>query len=651
VSVSIKKSLEILRETFLSLNQDLVTKIENCKNNKTSSFGIASSHEYEYKKFFEVLEHGFKSELLKDLFESMMHIYFFKGCCDLSFSIDRYVEKGVFDKENFLKDGEEVANVMLSVGNVDSFIRKELAILGVKDFLFLDNKKGNEYGEVKDVLNIVKYAKSKKLYVYGDREFIVSKVFGKNELASHDFNLTLNDNIFYTDKTEQIVTMAYNSKPGIYLIANIPNGKKVNLAFYLLIVTDSAAYVIDNNKHSYRDQIYRTKSDGTDGECNWLNRRYEETFFPYVEVLDYFDNISDRKELLPIDSEFSFRSIKKISECSTEVILWLMAFSDQCIQTLEDKDFEANIDRSVAISMFKSFNTDNLNSLTEYKKNIPSLNSLSVEWDSTFVNVRKDHDDNYLVPEIVGLSLDCINTDKIPNGLTSLKQINAHLMFEKRKQEVKKLEEELRCDFLENYEKVISNLSKIINDNSDTIIKIAFKDIRYPYRAGKIFENGIEKGYKIVDASILYDITKYSESISVFKDNHYSRFNHSSSNVVTIGESSYHKTLCKHCESRIGKFRYGLQFFDVEQFAKFLPIEISRNEIPIQMEKYLNQSRTLDTANHLLNDVDPISLIHNPWWTDSINKANNTEIFRNKWEPVFAIQFNICGFCRNKLLT
>lgn len=86
-----QKAIETLRESFLFLNKDLVDKIAEYKKTKSFS-GYLGDNSFDFKDFFEVLEYGFKSLTLKDIFESMMHLYFFKGCCDFSFDINKYID-------------------------------------------------------------------------------------------------------------------------------------------------------------------------------------------------------------------------------------------------------------------------------------------------------------------------------------------------------------------------------------------------------------------------------------------------------------------------------------------------------------------------------------------------------------------------------
>lgn len=639
-----QKAIEVLRDFFISQNDDLINRIDEYK--KTGCFKCnAYSHDYIFKDFFQVLENGFRSILLKNIFESMMHILFIRVYYNVPFDIKKYIKKDTLNEEDLLKDARNMSKVYISVDIIERYLKRELKKLKIKDFSFLeDNRDSNE--NLESMLHSIKYGKRTGIEYKGDYKFLISRIPKTGKSPKDLSKCVLNDNIFYTYKPEQIINMSYASKPGIYLIANVPYGRMHEAAFYFLIVTDQDSYIVENNKHSYRDQIYRGKTDGTKGEDAWLGRRYEYTYLPIEDVIDFFNNRSDGKDVIVKDKEFSFKQIKKLSESDPLNLLWCLSFTDNCIKFLEDNELEKNIKTSCSFSLIDKKISNSRQLPAVYKSSVPTISEMDPQWDPEMVEVNKKNSGNYLQSDIKSLSIKEMDLNRVPTYLTSIDQIKCHLLFEKRKQEAKELQERLYKDFYDNHEKVINKIASQITGNIDIIIK-AFENKLYPCTVYTTFGRVLKDLKKTEGYGILYEEENYSTVKRVFETPHlqYSRYNNFNSVSLYPRQYNYKQEDCNLCKKNYVKLNYILQFADVVQVQEFFDNNL---DLPDQMIKYLNLASTMYNGNHILYDVDPVALIHNPWWVDNFF---HNEI-SHKWHsfPRFSITFRICKRCRNKLM-
>lgn len=437
-----QKALQLLRQAFLDMNPELITKIENYKVTKTFSgtIGGKDGHHFDFKDFFEVLETGFYSPYIRDLFESFLHLYFFKTCTELRVNIEDYIEHDTFNQETYIETSKALASVVTSLNIIEIYTFGLLGKFGIKKEEFLKETQNN-YEKLREFLRIIRAAKNCKLQHYGDCEFILSKIRINDKPFHMTKDVTLKDNIIYTENPEQIISMAAAAKPGIYLIANIPYEQKVNLTFYFLFVNDSDALLVENNKHSYRDQIYRTKTDGRGGEDAWLGRRYEHVQLPLEEVLDFFENKSTDKSVIPAGSDFSFMVIKKLSECHPAHILWVQSFVDNCIQQFNTTDILQHTSYSLATEFIKLYEKDTASQLpTLYRKNLPGLSDFDLTRDTAKIDIDSRNNGSYLVPLLSEIPVLDVFENPPFLGPTSKKQIEAALTYERRKITAKKLE-------------------------------------------------------------------------------------------------------------------------------------------------------------------------------------------------------------------
>lgn len=655
----IEKALSLLRQTFIDLNPDLIAKIETYKTTKSFSgvIGGKEGYHFDFKDFFEVLQKGFFSPNIRELFEGLMLLYFFKVYAELQINIGDYINHDSFKESAYVEASRKIAKIIKALNTVEKHITELLENIGIKNHDFL-TKSYHDFEFLLSVLRIMRDANKATLHHYGDYPFIVSKIRVNDKPFVVTDQVTLKDGIIYTDKPEQIISMAIVAKPGIYIIANVPYGEMVNTAFYFLFTNNSDAILVENNKHSYRDQIYRTKTDGTDGKDDWLGRRYQDTYLPVNDVLGFFDNRSDSKDIIPKESNFSFKVIKKLSDCPCENILWTQAFVDNCVHLFNTTDILQQVSPTLAIEFIQNTeptSDEKLNLPIAYKEVLPSSTQLNLSWDPERIGIDERNSGESLTPQLKEPSVSMLLKSSFSSGLTSTKQIESVLTYNRRKFAAKQLEKEIREDFIKNALSVRERIIAFVAERSSWVIERGLEDQKYPVTLYSTFGSRVKEIPEGQLSGVVYRSVLYTSDNP--RERMYLRSEGSNNTVNCFIYDKNPSTLflpitvkCSYCAKHASKYRYALNFLDYTQFKEFFKLTPElENSLPQQLRLYLNQSRTLYTGNSILNDIDPVSLIKNPWWVASINE--NWEKRKISWsnaDPYLKIIFSLCGFCRKK---
>ena len=646
--MNIDNSLSEIRKVFEDLNPDLFEKIKAHREKQTVGYNLGSHH-YDYVGFSDVLTKGFAFSEMHRLFESLMYLHFFSEVYSFDLNVRKYISFDIFDIEKLTKDVKNDASLIINLNITESWCKDILSSMNISncESIFSDGK------NLFSVLKSIQYANKKELFHFGDREFIVSKIPLTNKQTTFTKSFNLNKNIFYSSDPSQIVNFAFNSQPGTYIIANVPYGRMAETAFYVLFRQDNCAYLIENCKHSYRDQHYRTKSDGTDGKTAWLERKYEQTYFPVDVVLDFFKKQNDDKDVSTM-KELQFRPIAKIADCSAEVILWLYSFIDNCSLQLSNEDFQKEISLSISAEFIKDNRNIPIKSKRKKKNDIlvfqdqlPTKSQFSTQWNPEQVSVGN-------IDSLINYNLKPIKISDITiqtGRLTSAEQIKREIIFEARKITAEKLREELENDFIQNYEKVHQWLASLIEERKQFVIDKALENKEYPFVNYHTFCDPLETPCQKETSTILtgYCIKSPKEMFKSFIRPNNQRCNSSSydSRTIWIKKPPFRgKGLCNQCEKNYVQYSYKLEFIDFEQFKSFFELD-DKYEVPKQLKFYLNKSQSLYHGNSILDDIDPVALIRNPWWRCRFN--NDT--IGDYRDTCLIIMFQICGKCNKKLNT
>lgn len=650
--MNIEEAKKIVQDDFKNTYKDLLTKIESYK--KTGSFSThIGSYEYDYKEFSEFLGRGFCAEVLDDLFLTLFLLHFIETI-DYNLDIRKYES---IDDPKIKEALKQLSDLHQAGETLKEHAAILLTSLGVKDLKFLEDSE-----ELLEYLKSLSHTKSYKLKHFGDNTFIVSKIPIQNKPFRMQ-PITLDNRIFYTETPEKIIEMAHAAKPGIYFVANLPYGKMEELAMYLLFRTEEDGYLVDFGKHSYREQIYRNSSKGEEGHARWLWRSVENIYLPVETVLKFFETKSEEKDIVIRDKKFPFRVIAKFKDEDDLTILWSQYFVDECLRQFRDDGVLDEVTPAVSLGFLlpQTSNKVDSNLPAEYKPFIPSVHSLDLSWDPKSIEASDEDKGSgaYLTPFIKELPLAKLDLTTTPiDSLSSLKQAQGHLVYQKRKQEADGLEKALWDDFGKNFPKVMKSVEDLIKvgvpDKEKFIVK-AFEDKPYPLGNYGVRSGGFCQDESPLKEEYLLYWAKAKEGSGV-KCTRVRQINGHVSyrDVRAITYSGDYKQ-CGWC-SAAAKNMYYLKFIDAMQFMSFFGV--SDKEIPKQMLDYLNQNRTLYHGNSILNDIDPLKMVTNPWWTArsydeehlSPDDSWKTYGLRADDPPAIFVQFYTCDRCKKKYL-
>lgn len=638
------KALDTVREGFNSMNKDLFDEIAKCE--KTGSFMYRQHHHHmEYKDFYDVLKIGFQSLDLHQLFETMAYLYYFKGVVTVSLEMDTYIKFDKFDTTGFFKEVRSTLKILIAVNILEAWVRQALLAFKIKD----PDKIFSKPDYLLSCTKAIQYGKERDLHYYGDREFVISKI--DFEASDHTFDtklVAINPNIFYTSNPTQIINFASLAKPGVYIVANIPYGQHQDTAFYVIFRQEKYAYIIENNKHSYRDQIYRTKSDGTSGQDAFLDRKYEQTYFPIQLVLNFIQKQSSSTDVTnPVTLDFI--PLGNLYDCCPEIVLWNYAFIDMCAQHFLKEDFTKQITTAACIDFMRpELASMGTNLPAVYTSALPSLASLNLSWSAEKVDV-KDH--------VTGTFLDTLRPDvaleqvPLPSAakITSLEQIHRELIFNKRKKEAEIMQEAIDRDFIEHFDAVKHYIIELLHKKGTGFI--ALKSLRgftypktvYPQPKSIMFQEGEVKEYPKVIQVPLLQIFDLKQGILHINSAFWG------DRCVFYNDPPFRGgALCDCCRIFPTIHFYVLDFKEYAHFKLFFEIT-DDSTVPAQLRDFLSQQKTGYLGNSILDDIDPVARVHIPWWKTYLRDGEIMG-YRDAKDICLPIRFGLCGKCRNKIL-
>jgi hypothetical protein len=656
---TITEALGRVREVFYDYGKDILDKISVYQETGTIS-GYLGDPTFDYAALSKVMQGGFHSAVLRLLSESLIYLHYFCDVYDTSLDLKNFISHRRFDSDTFEKKAKKHANLSIDLNILELYANRSMRNLSINP---LSCKKVLRSGEsILDTLNVFKYAMSIKLHHYGDKTFLVSKIpLGSDH--PFDVELLLNPHIFYTEKPEQIISFAQQAKPGVYILANCPEGNHAETAFYILFRQKGYAYLVENSKHSYRDQYYRDRSNGTPGQDAWLDRKYEYCYLPIEKVINFFNKKTESKTVSLFDG-FNMISLGKVTDCSPHTTLYTYAFMDKCFSYFKDNEFSANISNTSCIGFVSQLlkgSTDNVPAIAATM--LPTLSEFDISWSPEEMGIRK-YSDNF---EKVEPELPVIQTtdlSMLPQGsLTSIEHLKRSVKYRNRLASAKELEYQWNKDFKENLQKVLDTVGLFIRKRGLTfVVRKSLQNLTYRLRGYKCFGYNSnlmdESGYTNITILDGVDKKRKDDKGSYIRTHNLSGYTSlhqsfgSSLDRAFAFDRSYvsSKLLCNHCGDTYARYHYTLQFLDWEIFREFF--EIKENEmqyIPDQFKMYLNQASNEYCGNSLLEDLDPIALIKNPWFIKTLN--NNGEIIdRSRKNPAYLINYFLCGNCQKSIM-
>lgn len=652
------ESLDKVREQFYDYGSEIIEKISRYHETGTMS-GYAGDPSFDYAEFSKVMKGGFHSLTLQLIFESLIYLHYFSEVYEVSLDPKEFIHRRKFDHKAFEEKTKRYVDLTIHLDILKIYVKRGMRNLGISYESCIEIL--NSGKNIFEILKALKHAMYISLHHYGCREFLVSKI-PISEEHPFDMELVLNPHVFYTDKPEQIISFAYQAKPGVYIIANVPYGNHAETAFYILFRQKGCAYLVENSKHSFRDQYYRNKSNGTAGQDAWLDRKYDTCYLPVDVVLRFLAGETTSKAVKVFEGH-EFVSLGKLTECSPLTVLYTYAFIDRCITYLKDNDFASGISNTSCagfVDQLLKGSTENVPAIAASL--LPAVGALDISWSPDKAGVDNVSDTLKRVeaelPELLSTDL-----SGLPQGsLTSIEHLRRSVVYRNRLARAETLKDLWRKDFKENLVCVLGDLSSfIISRGIKFLAQKSLRNLTYPLRVYHQFGGNHKTndlGY--MDTTILSAVDRklkdeHDSYLSTFrlmgytqKHQTYPSDGERSFSYPTSIDSGYTQ-LCCYCDCTLARHFYTLQFLDWDIFEAFF--EIKKEElhlIPNQIKIYLNQACTEYFGNSILSDIDPIALIRNPWFIASLDRLGDIQ-FSQRSVPAYYVHFKLCGNCLRDL--
>jgi hypothetical protein len=648
------KAMGIVRESFNEMNKEFYAELERSKKTGSFRFSTRTIHYGDLKDYHEILENGFQSLDLHQLFETLIYLYFFKTLCTSSLDLNEFVSYDKFDNKQFFKEIRHDLNLIISINILEAWTIQTLQMFNIK-------KTGDVLGEggkhLEKCIDALLYGKKRALHHYGNNEFIVSKMEFEASNGMFDTKIVaINPNVFYTSSPTQILNFVRLAKPGIYVVANVPPNAYQDSAFYIIFRQEKYAYIVENNKHSYREQFYRTDSHGNSGQDRFLGMKYEHTYLPIQMVLDFMEKKSKSTEVLD-KQVLDFISLGNLFDCCPEIVLWHYGFIDTCIQRFLNEEFVKQIEPAASFKIMKSELTDpSLNLPAIYKASIPQLTSLDLSWSSEKVGT-----DDIVTGTFLDKLRPAVPLAEIPEPsakVTSVGQIHREFIFNKRKQEAILMQEAINKDFIEHYEEVKRWIINFIHEKGIIFLaKKGLKDLKYSTDNLKpamkpAMKPAITDNLKLASLYGIGSGDGGSESILIKYDPKnplsYKRAYYSHRCFQFTPLPFRGKTYCDCCKVFVATQFHILSFKEYSQFKTFFEIE-DDSKVPEQLRTYLSKKVRYHNGNSILDDIDPVALLHIPWWRTYLRDEGLIADFSPSDGTILPIRFNLCKRCRNKI--
>jgi hypothetical protein len=439
-------------------------------------------------------------------------------------------------------------------------------------------------------------------------------------------NVAIYNNVLEIKSPDDLIqSLKHTDKPiqnGIILTLHRDEKRYYKGTFYIFFAFNNKLYSISN-------QSKRLNLNNTEGDRNpegYIQRKYENTWLPvYLLYGDkYVPDITETSEIpetrdITIINKNSDNIIttwddiyKRIPECYH----WINMVMWRVTEYVQSQKINKGITPNDTIKLIQTTN-ENSTPCSELKDNIGPGKYLY---------------DIYL-PKTQAIT---INQNTIPPIISTQQHIEDIITYKRRQNLASDIKSKLMEDYNNNHRSVYDKIRNII-DSKDiewTILR-ALEDKRYTYIKYRDFGfdthgQKTNEPYTIRDKKVMSIIENPLNGINNDDPVHVIASNNNQERYVSLSD-----TKCVACNKSKHKLTIALDFIDWKQMINFFDIPIER--FPKEMIDHLHQQNEMYIGNKILNDLDPIDLINDPWFRTDIRNY-----------PKITVFIPICKRCYNK---
>ena len=368
--------------------------------------------------------------------------------------------------------------------------------------------------------------------------------------------------------------------------------------FFIFLVYKGILYSTDSMER--RANLFNVA--GERNPDRYLEEEMRDVWLPFNLL---FDKTKKTDKLAVRESEYNVRKIAKLSEifaANPEIEYWMEMFIYRVIESILTIPVEEGMMLDAGMKMLGDGKID-IEKIKEERK----------------VEMKGELGRNDYLIDLVGKKIDSLAVAKpaLPAVLGSKKFLKDIVKFEENKFLAKQMENEIQKDFKEKSNKIYKNIKKtVLSKGIEWVAIRSLRNLSYThdhwehFADASLLKNGEEYKTTILSVSDTFSISKWSMSqqphfFSFFRENE--------------EKSDYNDPLsryrCCACETASLKKEVDITFRHWKAFAEFF--EITEADIPQEMKDHLHTRNSLYVGNDIIDDVDPVELIEDPWFPDS----------------------------------
>ena len=412
-------------------------------------------------------------------------------------------------------------------------------------------------------------------------------------------------------------------KSGVLLTAIINEKRLYKSTFYIFILHNNKLYSISNQGN----RLNLENSEGDRNPDRYIERKYKNMQLPLHLLYE--------KEKFTADNESTknpeITALAFLDETPDTILsTWDDVFKQTpwCyywIKMLTLKIFDFMKNEDIVKGMIPS---ESVKLLTETNK----LDEVP------FITERRQGTGEYLI-DVYGSNIMAITArkDLISTIITTKDQTLKLIEYKRRQDFANEIRSELTKDYEQNHVQVYESIKKLIETKStEFIISKALEKKTYPYTEYHSFaSNGgkqLDENRYLVQGIIAHTSGAFNSTRMEHRPEHL-LLKYNTENIPPWSKNM----VCEVCGTTKKKMFVNLNFLEWTQMEKFFEIPIET--FPKEMKNHLHQQNELYVGNTILDDVDPIDTIMDPWFR-----------YRYQGEARFQVSIPICKRCYNKIM-
>jgi len=463
--------------------------------------------------------------------------------------------------------------------------------------------------------------------------------------APADRSVVLYEDILQIEDPEDMVNFLKTGLDRNFLFLAIQKDAKRDFrsTFYLFLALDGKLYSIDTHD-------CRANQDNTKGERNpdkYLRHRYENIHLPFYLLWDEYNKEQTKLPALK-DSNGKLLKLATFTEVDKKqptVMIWLEIFLLRVLNHIRTEEVPVGLTQTSALKMLGTGEVETAE--------VQEFESYSYGRNQYLADKYYNNSDEK--------SLVVVDTN-LPALIGTEEHIKEVIAYKKQTALAEEIKKRIVDDWKKNRKKVAKKIENIIKSKSpEEIILRALEDKKYTFTRSEKFG---DRSF-LEEDEITRTIGDTEQSIMSFKKekilNTFIGWGNCNLNTYYLGTpkdeytayfggQKYQSFKCYACGAGMKRL-IELSFKDYKQFLGFF--ELKEKDVPKELIEHLHDMNETYLGNNILDDIDPIDLIKDPWFrqgVDTVEDAKNCVNRRYDYSKDIRVKIAVCERCFKKFL-